>query len=75
MPPRYCVVGFVTYGNDRGRRCAIPAGELVELSRAADGSGVMVWQDSTGRTWSEALSDRLLAHYMMSHLRLLPSKD
>jgi hypothetical protein len=68
MPMRYRVVGFVTYADDKGRRCPVPVGALVEVSHGADGGGIMTWQDSAGRAWSEPLSDRLLAHYTMSHL-------
>jgi hypothetical protein len=69
MPMRYRVVGFVTYADDKGRRCPVPVGALVEVSHGADGGGIMTWQDpSSGRAWSEPLSDRLLAHYTMSHL-------
>jgi hypothetical protein len=68
MPMSYRVVGFVTYADDRGRRCPVPVGAVVEVSRGADGGGTMTWQDASGRAWSEPLSDRLLAHYTISHL-------
>ncbi|MPZ44444.1 MAG: hypothetical protein GEV05_13760 [Betaproteobacteria bacterium] len=75
MSMRYRVVGFVTYADDRGRRCPVPVGTLVEVSPAADGGGTMTWQDPSGRTWSEALSDRLLAHYTMSHLQRIAAQE
>ena len=74
MPQRYRVVGFVTYGDDRARRCPIPVGEMVEVASGADGGGTMTWQDALGRTWSETFSDRLLAHYIMSQLQPVPPR-
>jgi hypothetical protein len=71
MALRYRVKGFVTYGDDRGRRCPIPVGELVDVEPASDGSGTMTWHAPSGQSWSEALSDRLLAHYTMSQLEPL----
>lgn len=75
MPLRYRVVGFVTYGDERGRRCPIPEGETVEVSVDPSGCGTMTWRDSSGRTWSEALSDRLLSHYTMSQLQPITPPD
>jgi hypothetical protein len=72
MPQRYRVVGFVTYGDERGRRCPIPIGETVEVGPGADGGGTMTWQDASGHRWSELLSDRLLAHYTGSQLESVP---
>ena len=74
MPQRYRVVGFVTYGDDRGRRCPIPIGETVEVGSDADGGGTMTWQDASGHTWSETLSDRLLAHYLVCQLEPIPPR-
>ena len=75
MPMRYRVVGFVTYADDRGRRCPIPIGSQVDVHCSQDGGGTMTWQDASGRAWSEPLSDRLLAHYTMSHLERIGPQE
>jgi hypothetical protein len=69
---RYRVTGFVTYKDDDGKRAAIPVGELVEIVRAPDGGGTLTWRDRSGRIRCEELSDRLLMHYTLSHLELVP---